>query len=239
MALLIYTNDFHSFFQHQSSLIFLLLTDPAFKNTVHHRWHRTTLYSTTHQLNHLKIYTAIIFVFFYGWSFFLWMSSTIPSIRHSRSVSMRVLHISLLLGLNNIHTNTCLPVLDQGWESISTSWFNFNSVTKCFEHSESGQTLNRELCLKPQGRSCALHATYRQGSHLDFSRHFKRLHKDFFLEIILKRDLTHHIRVTSSCRNNWLIILVILWLLYASSKPENPTFEIPGQWEPCIDICNV
>lgn len=37
----------------------------------------------------------------------------------------RVLHNFLFLGLNNIHTNTCLPVLDQGWESTSTSWFNF------------------------------------------------------------------------------------------------------------------
>jgi len=43
-------NNIYSFFQHKSSLIFPLLTDPAFKNTVHHRWHRTTLYSTTHQL---------------------------------------------------------------------------------------------------------------------------------------------------------------------------------------------
>lgn len=176
MALLIYTNAFHSFFQHQSSLIFPLLTDPAFKNTIQSQM--TPYDITQHDTHQLKITLNIHRYYICLDFFFLWMSSTIASIRHSCSVSTcpSNLHISLFLCLNSIHTNTCLQVLDQGWESISTSWLHFNSVTKCFELSESGQTLNTCLRVLFESTRRTLRTVCNISTGfphvLDFSRHF-------------------------------------------------------------------
>lgn len=72
----------------------------------------------------------------------------------SCSVCPSNLHISIFLCLHKVHTHTCLPVIDQGWESIGTSWFNFDSVMKQLQYngtcaqlilftlSESCETLN-------------------------------------------------------------------------------------------------